>query len=196
MIGVFAGGGLLASIEALVVPQLKLALHIGYAEALLVQLTYYSGYLLFAWPAAYVVARLGAMRSTAFGLAAMAFGCSLLAAAELGLVVAPMLAALFLLSAGVTLLQIACNGVMATHGGPRAASRFTLLQAFNSVGTTVGPVIGATFLLEKGSGGTSAVVFLAFAGGFGALAVAFTLNRALLAPEAPGNLPSIARLPA
>ena len=195
MLGVFLGGGLLASIEALVVPQLKLSLHIGFAEALLVQLIYYSGYLLFAWPAAYVIARTGAMRSTAMGLGVMASGCALLAAAEAELAIAPMLAALLLLSAGVTLLQIACNGVMATRGGARdATARFTLLQAFNALGTTIGPLFGAAFLLGNRSAAAPVGVFAAFAVAFGMLALAFARDRDLLGAAATARAPAPSRL--
>ena len=196
MLGVFLSGGLLASIEALVVPRLKLLLQIDFAEALLVQLIYYAGYMLFAWPATLMLATLGAMRATALGLAIMALGCALFAAAQVELVVPPMLAALLLLSAGVTMLQIACNGIMATRGGSRtAAARFTLLQAFNALGTTIGPLIGAAFLLDAAHRMTPAPVFLAFATGFAGLAVAFAWNRDLLAANrGPARIPSPARL--
>ena len=195
MLGVFLGGGLLASIETLVVPQLKLALHLNYAQALLVQLIYFSGYLVYAWPAAHLVARIGPMRSTAVGLAVVAFGCTLVAAAEAELFVASMLGALLLLSAGVTLLQIACNGVMATRGGKAsAASNFTLLQGFNSVGTTLGPLIAATFFLPKAASIAPGAIFLGFALCFGALAFAFLRNRDLLGTAPAARPPNLTRL--
>lgn len=195
MLGVFFGGGLLASVESLLVPRLRLLLHFGFAEALLVQLLYYAGYLLFAWPATALMARVGAMRATALGLTVMAAGCSLLAATQIELAVASMLIALLLLSGGVTVLQIACNGIMSTHGGARkAVARFTLLQGFNAVGTVVGPFFGAQFLLGRSVTPTAAIVFIGFAFGFAGLAFLFHSNRNLLGPPAAFELPTYRRL--
>jgi FHS family L-fucose permease-like MFS transporter len=192
MIGVFLGGGLLASVEALLVPRLKLTLDLGYAEALLVQLVYYLGYLLFAVPATIIAARLGALRATAAGLAMMAAGCLLVALAQASAQFATLLAALLLLSSGVTVLQIACNGIMATLGSTeRAVTRFTLLQGFNALGTVVGPLAAAWFLL---GGGTALAPFLAFATGFAALAIAFLANGEILPRSQTWQPPSRARL--
>jgi FHS family L-fucose permease-like MFS transporter len=53
------------------------------------------------------------------------------------------LAMLFILGIGFTLLQIAANPYVALLGKPEtASSRLNLSQAFNSFGTTVGPIIG------------------------------------------------------
>ncbi len=192
MIGVFLGGGVLASVEALLVPRLKLTLGLGYAEALLVQLVYYLGYLLFAIPATIVAARMGAIRATAAGLTMMAAGCLLVALAQTSARFSALLAALLLLSSGVTILQIACNGLMATLGdGARAVTRFTLLQGFNALGTVLGPLAAAWFLLGRGP---APVPFVAFAAGFAILAVAIRAG-ADVAPHAQAwQPPTRARL--
>ena len=108
-----------------------------------------------------------------------------------------MLVALLLLSAGVTMLQIACNGVMATRPGSdggRAVSRYTLLQAFNALGTVIGPLVAAPYLLGDRRDATPTMVFAAFAIGFGALALAFALNHELLPRGDAGSIPTLARL--
>lgn len=192
MTGVFFGGGVLASVEALLVPRLKLSLDLGYAEALLVQLVYYLGYLLFALPATILAARFGAVRATAVGLAMMAAGCLLVALAQISARFAALLVALLLLSSGVTILQIACNGVMATLGGnARAVMRFTLLQGFNALGTVAGPLAAAWFLL---GGGPPLAPFRAFAIGFAALAIAFLANGTIVSRRQAWQPPTRARL--
>ncbi len=51
------------------------------------------------------------------------------------------LAALFTLAIGFTLLQIAANPYVALPGSEAASSRLNLSQAFNSLGTTLAPVL-------------------------------------------------------
>jgi FHS family L-fucose permease-like MFS transporter len=195
MLGVFFGGGLLASCETLLVPRLKLLLGLDYAQALLVQLLYYAGYLLFAWPASVLTARLGLMRVVAGALAVMALGCLAVAAAQTALSFGALLVALLLLSSGVTVLQIACNGAMATLGTrDRATARFTLLQGFNALGTVIGPLAGAWFLLGNGSEAVARIPFLFFALAFGFMALAFGANRGLLPDVGAIGTPTVARM--
>ena len=195
MLAVFMGGGLLASCETLLVPRLKLLLGLDYAQALLVQLLYYLGYLLFAWPATILTARIGLMRAVAIALAVMAAGCLSVAAAQTSLAFGAILIALLLLSSGVTILQVACNGAMATLGRRgQATARFTLLQGFNALGTVIGPLAGAWFLLGHGSEAMARIPFLFFALAFGALALAFAMNRDLLPRSGTIGTPTYARL--
>ncbi len=197
MLGVFLGGGLLASSETLLVPRLKLLLGLDYTQALLVQLLYYAGYLLFAWPASILTARAGLMRAVAGALGVMALGCLAVAGAQLRQSFGALLIALLLLSSGVTVLQVACNGAMATLGTrDRAAARFTLLQGFNALGTVVGPLVGAWFLLGHGATFVARIPFLAFALVFALLALGFAANRNLLARTDAAAMPTLARLAA
>jgi len=51
---------------------------------------------------------------------------------------------LVVLAAGITVLQVAANPYVAVLGPAKtASSRLNLTQAFNSLGTTIGPLIGA-----------------------------------------------------
>jgi FHS family L-fucose permease-like MFS transporter len=55
----------------------------------------------------------------------------------------------FTLAAGITVLQVAANPYVALLGSEDgASSRLNLSQAFNSLGTTIAPVVGALFLLS------------------------------------------------
>jgi FHS family L-fucose permease-like MFS transporter len=71
------------------------------------------------------------------------------------------LAALFVIAGGITVLQVAANPLAAALGAPeRSHLRLTLSQAFNSLGTVIGPYLGATLMLRGGlfasSSGTAA----------------------------------------
>ena len=193
-IGVFFIGGFLSSLVNLFVPRLTLFYGLDYAQALLVQFAFHLSYLVFAIPIGAAIVRLGYMRSASGGLAAMA-------AATLGLVVAHgvhsyglILAALLALSAGITVLQIAANTVVAVVGdGERAAFRLTFLQAFNSIGTVAAPLAAAPFVLDATAPRTGPAAAAAIAPPFLAavvvlvvLAIIYFVGRRLLdrTPEA------------
>lgn len=59
------------------------------------------------------------------------------------------LAALFIVALGLAMLQIAANPYVTILGPERtASSRLNLAQAFNSVGTTIGPLIGGYLIFQ------------------------------------------------
>jgi len=89
------------------------------------------------------ISRIGYKNGIIWGLAISAFACLMFyTAAELQ-VFGLFLAALFILAIGFTLLQIAANPYVALLGPPEtASSRLNLSQAFNSLGTTIAPIIG------------------------------------------------------
>src|SRR3546814_18552711 len=56
---------------------------------------------------------------------------------------------LFVIASGITILQVAANPLAAALGVPeRSHFRLTLSQAFNSLGTVLGPLLGANLLLK------------------------------------------------
>jgi FHS family L-fucose permease-like MFS transporter len=68
------------------------------------------------------------------------------------------LAALFILATGVTLLQICSNPYATIIGKPEtASSRLNLAQGFNSLGTTIGPIIGTILIYKVFSDGVQTV---------------------------------------
>ena len=68
------------------------------------------------------------------------------------------LAALFILATGVTLLQICSNPYAAIIGKPEtASSRLNLAQGFNSLGTTIGPIVGTILIYQVFSNGEQTV---------------------------------------
>jgi FHS family L-fucose permease-like MFS transporter len=84
----------------------------------------------------------------------MAVGCAIFFPAAETATYGVFLAALFVLAAGITILQVAANPLIDRLGSPRtASSRLTFAQAFNSLGTTIMPFIGARLIL--GSTGSS-----------------------------------------
>jgi FHS family L-fucose permease-like MFS transporter len=92
------------------------------------------------------------------------------------------LSGLFVVGLGFAMLQIAANPYVTILGPERtASSRLNLAQAFNSVGTTIGPLIGGYLIFQyfakTGAHGAESVKmpYLAFCIIFVALAVVFFL---------------------
>lgn len=90
------------------------------------------------------------------------------------------LAALFIVALGLAMLQIAANPYVTILGPERtASSRLNLAQAFNSVGTTIGPLIGGYLIFQyfakAGLSGTDSVKvpYLLFCSAFLLLAIIF-----------------------
>ncbi|MFC0686760.1 MFS transporter [Novosphingobium clariflavum] len=191
-VGVFFIGGFLSASVSLLVPQLKSVLALDYGKVLLVQFAFHASYLLFALPAALAVVRIGYMRAIASGLAVMAAGCLALAAAQGLRDFALILGALLLLSSGQTVLQIASNTVVTVIGpSRRSAFRLNLLQGFNALGTVLGPLVSAPFLLAEAHRGegldtAAALPFVATGAVLAVLAAVYLRHRRLLAREGGG----------
>ncbi|MBX9813802.1 MAG: glucose transporter [Proteobacteria bacterium SG_bin5] len=143
----FIFGGI-TSLNDIIIPKLKDLFTLSYAQALLVQSAYFMAYLVFSLPAAAVVARFGYMRTASFGLLAMMAGCLMFVPASASGLFPVFLVALFVLAAGVTMVQVVANPLISLLGPPRTAhSRLTFAQAFNSIGTTIFPIVGSALIL-------------------------------------------------
>jgi len=168
---------------------------LDYVRALLIQLAFHMSYLLFAIPIALTIIAIGYMRSAATGLAVMAASCMLFLWAHGLHSYALVLFSLLALSAGITFLQIAANTVVAVVGSAEgAAYRLNLLQAFNSVGTVIAPLVAAQYVLgNPATTGLPAIIEIAPPFLFAilllaTLAILFFLNRSLLDRSAQAHM--------
>lgn len=143
----FVFGGI-TSLNDVIIPKLKDLFTLSYAQAMLVQSAFFAAYFFVSIPAASIVQRLGYMRSAVVGLVTMAVGCLLFIPASYSGVFATFLLALFVLASGITIVQVVANPLISMLGKPQtASSRLTFAQAFNSLGTTVFPYVGAILIL-------------------------------------------------
>ena len=144
----FMWGFITVLVDSLV-PRLREVFELSYFQAGLVQFAFFIAYGLVSIPAGWLLARIGYKQGMLIGLATMGMGCLLFWPAA-GLRVFPLfLMGYFILAAGMTVLQVAANPYVAVLGEERgASSRLNLAQAFNSVGTTIAPIIGAQFILS------------------------------------------------
>jgi FHS family L-fucose permease-like MFS transporter len=128
---------------------------LGYTGGALVQFVFFSAYFLFSLPSGRLLASVGYQRGIVLGLALAGVGALLFYPAASLLSYPFFLAGLFVLAAGITLLQVAANPYVAVLGPPEtASSRLNLTQAFNSLGTTVAPFLGGLLILSHGAAPT------------------------------------------
>jgi FHS family L-fucose permease-like MFS transporter len=154
---VFFMWGFATVLNDILVPHLKAVFSLNYAQSLLVQFVFYLAYLLMAIPAAKVLERIGYKASVVFGLLGMALSAAAFVPAATLQSYGVFLAALFALASSITLLQVAANPYVAVIGpSESASSRLNLVQAFNSMGTTVAPLFGGLLILSRSSSGTAA----------------------------------------
>lgn len=143
----FIFGGI-TSLNDVIIPQFKELFTLSYFQAMLVQSAFFAAYLFMSLPAAAIVGRFGYMRSAAIGLLTMTFGCVLFIPASASGQFAVFLVALFVLASGITLVQVVVNPLISLLGRPETVpSRLTFAQAFNALGTTVFPYVGALLIL-------------------------------------------------
>ena len=143
----FMFGGI-TSLNDVIIPKLKDLFTLSYAEALTVQSAFFAAYFIVSIPAAAVVRRLGYMRSATLGLLTMTAGCLLFVPASASATFSLFLLALFVLAAGIAVVQVVANPLISMLGRPATAhSRLTFAQAFNSLGTTIFPYAGAILIL-------------------------------------------------
>ncbi|HYF67248.1 MAG TPA: sugar MFS transporter [Ohtaekwangia sp.] len=99
------------------------------------------------------LAKIGYKNGIIIGLVTAAIGCCLFYPAAEVKLYSIFLVALFVLAAGITILQMAANPYVALLGSPQtSSSRLNLTQAFNSLGTTIAPIIGAKLIFESVGG--------------------------------------------
>jgi FHS family L-fucose permease-like MFS transporter len=166
--------GLLTSLNDVLIPHLKAKYTLNYVQAMLVQFCFFGAYFIVSLPAGALIRRIGYQRGAVTGLLIAAAGCALFyPAADSGYTL--FLFAFFVLAAGITILQVAANPFVTVLGPARtASSRLTLTQAFNSLGTTVGPAVGGLLIL---GGGSVQGPYLALAGALAVLALLFAAAR-------------------
>jgi FHS family L-fucose permease-like MFS transporter len=148
--------GFVTVLNDILVPHLKSIFDLNYAKVMLIQFAFFSAYFIFSIPSAKIVDAIGYKKTMVTGLFTMGVGALLFIPAASAASFLLFLVALMTLAAGITALQVAANPYVAVLGPPQtASSRLNLTQAFNSLGTTIGPYLGGLLILNANFKGTS-----------------------------------------
>lgn len=139
--------GFITAMNDILIPHLKALFELNFTQAMLVQFCFFGAYFLVSVPAGKLVSSVGYQKGIMAGLLVAALGCLLFIPSATYAQYWMFLLALFILAGGITILQVAANPLVTIMGDPEtASSRLTMTQAFNSLGTTIAPVIGGMLI--------------------------------------------------
>ena len=187
MTSLFFLWGFMTVFNDILIPRFKEAFTLSYFQVMLVQSAFFGAY--FVGSLLYFVisattgdpiAKIGYKNGVVIGLLISATGSALFWPAASAASYPMFLVALFIVGLGFAMLQIAANPYVTILGPEKtASSRLNLAQGFNSVGTTIGPLIGSWLIFQyfakTGAHGADSVKvpYLAFSIVFVVLAVIF-----------------------
>jgi FHS family L-fucose permease-like MFS transporter len=179
--------GFITVLNDILIPRLQDAFTLTNYEIMFVQTAFFGAYFigsllyfLISATAGDPIARIGYKNGVVVGLLLAAAGGAMFWPAASLLSYPLFLGGLFIVGLGFAMLQIAANPYVTILGPERtASSRLNLAQAFNSLGTTIGPLIGGYLIYEyfakTGASGAESVKipYLAFSIIFAVIAVIF-----------------------
>ncbi|MEE7503856.1 sugar MFS transporter [Methylobacterium sp. C33D] len=149
--------GFITVINNTLLPHLRSVFDLDYTQTTLIESVWFIAYFVASIPAAKLIERVGYQRALVTGLGIMALGTLGMILAAHRVSYAITLAALFVIASGITLLQVAANPYVAVVGPAESApARLNLVQAFNSLGTTLAPLFGGYLILGRSASGNAA----------------------------------------
>src|SRR3954466_4986193 len=146
----FAAWGSAANLTDVLVGVFRHIFSMSNFQSALVQFAYYGAYFSLAIPAALINKRFGYKTGVLTGLGLATVGGLLFIPASLLLQYGFFLIALFVLAAGLSILETSANPFVIAMGPEASATqRLNLAQAFNPVGANIGVLLGAVLILPN-----------------------------------------------
>lgn len=119
-------------------------------DGALVQLAFYGGYFVMAFPAAMFIRRYSYKAGVMMGLGLYAIGALLFLPAKLTGIYYPFLIAYFIMTCGLSFLETSCNPYILSMGTPATATRrLNLAQSFNPIGSLLGMFVAMNFIQAR-----------------------------------------------
>lgn len=156
--------GLSTVLNVILIPYLQSILRLSYTQISLIQVSFYLAYFLFSPFASYIYQQRTYLEGIRTGLLTGSLGIFMIYFAAANLIFPLILSGMFLLGAGIAVIQVTANPYT-IHLGPAhsGSSRLTLAQAFTSVGTVAAPYVGSVCILSCTSS-LSSILYLVIAG--------------------------------
>ena len=148
--------GFITVINNTLLPHLRSVFDLNYTQTTLIESVWFIAYFVASIPSAKLIERIGYQKSLVTGLLVMAAGAAGMTLAASLPSYGVTLVMLFVIASGITLLQVAANPYVTVIGPPETgSSRLNLVQAFNSLGTTLAPIFAGYLILGRSVGGTT-----------------------------------------
>lgn len=149
IISLFFLWGMANNLNDILITQFKKVFALSDLKSGLVQSAFYTGYFVFAIPAALYVKRFSYKTAVITGLLLYALGAFLFYPAASAREYNLFLGALFIIASGLAFLETSANPLIVAMGDPATAERrLNFAQSFNPFGCISGIVIGREFILS------------------------------------------------
>ena len=146
----FALWGFTANVTSAMVQYFSKIFILGVKDSLWIQVIYYLGYCLMALPAAIFIRRHSFKAGVLLGLAICTIGLFMFIPAKMSGFYYSFLFAYFIMTCGLSCLEVGCNTFIYTSGNPRSSiRRINLAQAFNPLGALFGMYMAAKYVQAR-----------------------------------------------
>ncbi|WP_375586473.1 sugar MFS transporter [Cyclobacterium xiamenense] len=147
--GLFFIFGFVSWVNAILIPYFKIACELNNFQSYLVAFAFYISYFIFSVPASYLLKAVGFKKGMMVGFWVMALGAFVFLPAAMGRTYELFLLGLFLIGAGLAVLQTAANPYI-TILGPQdsAAQRISIMGILNKGAGILAPLIFAAVILR------------------------------------------------
>src|SRR6204780_3518344 len=136
------------NLNDILIPHLKKAFGLTDFQSSFIQVAFFGGYFLAAFPARRMMEKIGYKKGILAGLFLCAVGAVLFVPASSSRTYVFFLIALFVMACGQSFLEVAANPYV-TILGPAASAerRLNFAQSFNALGAVISSLVGRTFIL-------------------------------------------------
>jgi MFS transporter, FHS family, L-fucose permease len=137
------------NLNDVLIPHLKKAFDLTDFQSSFIQVAFFGGYFLAAFPAGRLMEKIGYKRGILIGLLICSAGTLLFLPAASSRQYGFFLLALFVMSSGQSFLEVGANPYVTVLGPPESsARRLNFAQSFNSVGAVLILTLGSAFILS------------------------------------------------
>jgi MFS transporter, FHS family, L-fucose permease len=137
------------NINDILIQHFKKAFGLTDTQSSFIQFAFFGGYFLAAFPAGWLMQRVGYKRGILIGLTVCATGAALFVPAASVRLYGFFLFALFVMACGQSFLEVAANPYVTTLGPEQSSERrLNLAQSFNAMGAVLVALLGSRFILS------------------------------------------------
>jgi len=143
--------GAMFCMNDILLPSMVEHFRLNYLQATMIQFSFYITYIIWPLPIALMIHKYGYKVSLLTALFFCALGCSLIVPAKLFNSYAIVLIAIFTLSTGITIVNVAANPFVVLLGDPEGGHiRMNFVQMFSRIGYAVTPVLATALIYSPG----------------------------------------------
>jgi MFS transporter, FHS family, L-fucose permease len=137
------------NLNDVLIPHLKKAFDLTDFQSSFIQVAFFGGYCLAAFPAGRIMEKVGYKKGILIGLLICSAGTLLFLPAASSRAYGFFLLALFVMSSGQSFLEVGANPYVTVLGPTESSERrLNFAQSFNAVGAALVPTLGAAFILS------------------------------------------------